>query len=767
MTSPSCGPRDSAPTKPMLLGENWMRAFPFSSHAGLVSAVLVAGICLSTAASGQPQIYWASDPVNPGDSVLVSGDGLSDVMSVGITRLADTKDEPSRAPGTDEIGAAKPIQANNQSVKFVIPDSLRRGVFEYKLTAQGGSRESCLNCATIYWAQGDLGTRSSPGGWIRILGRNIARSRDATLSLASINHKGIPERLQPEAWDLWDASFAVPSSTSPGSYLLRLWNGEGDNSTWRDAGMITIEVSPAPPSDILNARDYGAVGDGVHDDTAAVKRALAVLREKGGGTLFFTRGRYVISDALVLSDHVAIKGEGRELVSLNWPELPAPPPSLIAGYSDFSVSDITLYASNYASIISGGFQTSLDEKAEKPAANISVKRVTIRASAYRGHISPQQAMNTALVAPKTSIINGPATIRLTGENLVLTDSDIYGSGGAFLLLDPRGAYVARNTFSNGRDGFYSITGADGVIFENNEIVGADPQGTGGGINTLGDKSSSCRNVLFRQNVFKSMYGWDREAITSDGPGGYYFGRIRAVKNDKVELLDSPTQSYFQRDVRGAGLFVVGGKGSGQYARIVSVAGLDVLLDRPLVTGTTEASIATIVPLQENVLIIENQFSDAGVAAQFYGTSVNHVVANNVSARTGGFLNQGSYYHHFQPSWYVQFLDNRIEEGSVYRGGPNNAVFSGEAVIGSYGMQTSNLPPFVLGTIIRRNVLKNNAHIEVKGMSYKFPGTRDVVIEHNSIAKANAGVVVDRGAANVLIRENTFQQVTNEIQDNSQ
>ena len=82
-----------------------MPTFPFSSHAGLVSTVLLAGICLSTAASGQPQIYWASDPVNPGDSVLVSGDGLSDVMSVGITRLADTFQFEIGPPASFEAGA--------------------------------------------------------------------------------------------------------------------------------------------------------------------------------------------------------------------------------------------------------------------------------------------------------------------------------------------------------------------------------------------------------------------------------------------------------------------------------------------------------------------------------------------------------------------------------------------------------------------------------------------------------------------------------------
>ena len=35
-----------------------------------------------------------------------------------------------------------------------------------------------------------------------------------------------------------------------------------------------------------------------------------------------------------------------------------------------------------------------------------------------------------------------------------------------------------------------------------------------------------------------------------------------------------------------------------------------------------------------------------------------------------------------------------------------------------------------GSIVRRNILKNHAHIELKGIPYKSPGLRDAVIEFN-------------------------------------
>ena len=50
---------------------------------------------------------------------------------------------------------------------------------------------------------------------------------------------------------------------------------------------------------------------------------------------------------------------------------------------------------------------------------------------------------------------------------------------SLFLFKPRGAYVARNHFYNGRWGWYCLSGVDGLIFEDNQITGADLMSTGG------------------------------------------------------------------------------------------------------------------------------------------------------------------------------------------------------------------------------------------------------------------------------------------------
>ena len=41
-----------------------------------------------------------------------------------------------------------------------------------------------------------------------------------------------------------------------------------------------------------NVKDFGAVGDGVTDDSEAVQSALNSVRDNGGGTVVFPRATY-------------------------------------------------------------------------------------------------------------------------------------------------------------------------------------------------------------------------------------------------------------------------------------------------------------------------------------------------------------------------------------------------------------------------------------------------------------------------------------------
>src|SRR6202030_1853143 len=125
----------------------------------------------------------------------------------------------------------------------------------------------------------------------------------------------------------------------------------------------------------------------------------------------------------------------------------------------------------------------------------------------------------------------------------------------------------------------------------------------------------------------------------------------------------------RRNGGGALIMVVNGRGAGQYARVRELqkpadgSRNSISLDRPLSVPLDASSLITVAQAQLNYLIIDNSFEDTGVAAQSFGTAVGHVIAGNRATRSSGFFAIGLAYGHFQPSWQVQLLDNRIIEGN--------------------------------------------------------------------------------------------------------
>ncbi len=63
--------------------------------------------------------------------------------------------------------------------------------------------------------------------------------------------------------------------------------------------------------EIFNVKDYGAVGDGVADDIAAINAAIADA--SGGGEVFFPAGVYLVSGTMTISaSDIKLRGEGED-----------------------------------------------------------------------------------------------------------------------------------------------------------------------------------------------------------------------------------------------------------------------------------------------------------------------------------------------------------------------------------------------------------------------------------------------------------------------
>jgi hypothetical protein len=59
---------------------------------------------------------------------------------------------------------------------------------------------------------------------------------------------------------------------------------------------------PVPPTPLFwkNVRDFGAIGDGVTEDSAAIQAAITAAFLDGGGTVYFPSGKYLVSSSVIV-----------------------------------------------------------------------------------------------------------------------------------------------------------------------------------------------------------------------------------------------------------------------------------------------------------------------------------------------------------------------------------------------------------------------------------------------------------------------------------
>ena len=130
--------------------------------------------------------------------------------------------------------------------------------------------------------------------------------------------------------------------------LLQLPSGYSQNAREQ----VTTSSVPDKATQRVNVKEYGAVGDGITDDTAALNAALKALADTGG-VCSVPKGTYIISASGItaaykpaVSSNVRLVGEGRDVSVLKVSGMPKN--HLLQCYGDnWSVENLTFDMEDY------------------------------------------------------------------------------------------------------------------------------------------------------------------------------------------------------------------------------------------------------------------------------------------------------------------------------------------------------------------------------------------------------------------------------------
>lgn len=230
---------------------------------------------------------------------------------------------------------------------------------------------------------------------------------------------------------------------------------------------------------VVNVKTFGAVGDGVTNDTEAFNAALASLAKAGGGRCVVPKGTYLISaitnPAITshVSSNVHLVGVGREASILKIAGKPAG--NFLFGSGDnWSVEDLTIDMQDYfihfpgfAAIVATGSHWGIKNCA---IVKIGRRGVNIKGGA-NGHINGNLIAKTAASPLDNSaivgVVDGKGHLPI---NMHITDNVCVNS---LIYFNGKDSVIARNRVSGSRFGSNICTGvySDNVSVINNTCSG--------------------------------------------------------------------------------------------------------------------------------------------------------------------------------------------------------------------------------------------------------------------------------------------------------
>lgn len=752
-------------------------------------------------ATAPPVAFWASQPVDPDETVLVTGGNLDGSVQVELAQLPDGDPgaPATRSPSVSSWTSLAPLTATTRSVTATVPASWTAGVYALRLRSgpRAGSVQ-LVNAPDPWFVQGDQGSVATPGGYLYVSGTCLERTGGAGPQAALVNPAtgavaaALPllDRITTSVG--YALRYRVPASVAEGEYQLWLHNGRGGSAGWvrfrsfleAPVETVTVKQVEAWPSTVFDVTKQA----GSNDD-ARFAAALAAVEAAGGGRVYVPAGTYSLSTQLALPDRTVLCGDGKAASRLMW----STDPGVLGGYGRSTLvrgKQLVGWPLRNATFALEGVSI----EASDTFRGDVVERDHIQGRGWLHDVrirAPAPWMLVTITDASGKVVQTPAarTVALwlnAVKDTFLDDVELDAANGVEIYYNVHQVRLTRSTihwrsapvaFSGGRSNGLVAIGNTLNQRGNSQTNGwyyyqfPDPGLT---VSAFGPRywgGPYTKDLLWTGNRStrddKSEAPRSYVGYTSDGFNGIYVGRIgsggggttltlagtTAATACTARASDGTCSSTAALDYNGAtaGTIaqIVDGKGAGQWRYLVDVrpGASSVTLDRAWDVPPDATSLVALNYLHGRLLFVDNDWA-LEPKNQDYFLALDVVKAGNRMGPEPAYCHfvtwTGTHYDTLAPVWHLQVLGNQTATEARYT---------------SMVVNTGYIPGYS-GVNGAAHVYRNNTHSSTASATlYLTPrdgALADILAEHNqlttvSFARSSDGAIHLSG---VLLRANT-------------
>ena len=670
-------------------------------------------------AAGAPATFWCSQPVNPGETVVLSAANLDASANAAVARLDDLD------PGSPLVAVrqtsvwqtVRPLQVSPQSMKFVLP-RLAPGVFTYRLhTTNTIGPVSLVNGPDVWFTQGDHGGAVSPGGRLGVFGTalgvpsgtsafpaRIALVRNGAVAATVLAETG------PAAESAFSAWFTLPASLPPGQYNLYYHNGFGGPSAWtRYSGFgygpainspfqtidtVTVATPPAWPTTICAVGP--PKGNGAGDDAAFT---AAFTAAQGGAVILLSPGTYTLSGTYaqgfgnLMPTHSILRGTGKDGSNasvLSFPQLTGSTGPVLGGLPQYVPTPPPGSGNQYTQGLFGVEDLAISAPQMTQGAGIQFAYLALGDSLWAPYVDN---VRMDMGAPGSKG-NGITVLQMS--NVRITNNVI--NAGTPVVINTRafGCRVENNTFTWSQMGL-----ACGHRAQNNVIIGntftfPDLPGVGVGVGI----PSVNRDLYFGGNTTQQLGTAGFWGLSFDEGNGIYFGYAASAQGTTLTLANPVTPlSYMSPE--GCTVMLVAGTGAGQLRYLVAnPTSTTLTLDRPLDVAPDATTVVSVCTTIGRMLFVNNNDGADQLDNAFF-PSADVIQANNrMTGKVNELIQQTGQYmtpNGIMPGWHFQLLGNSISQGQ--------GNLAAQAWLTGFGTGQANA--WYTGSISQTTIFRNN------------------------------------------------------------